>query len=183
MEERLKNMKRYEIVSPIMMCETPRIREYFINSETIDKLNELAEKEEDLSKETEEGKKTQEELKEEQEEINKEFDKIKEDMKELGEKNEELQNPTFSKSSKPKVNPNFTKIKQLIQKNKTEQAIDIMLETWSDDEAIPVLSARFHGVKRENRIGILSHSQYQLASNQINHSLLSILQDIENETL
>ncbi|MGB0863344.1 MAG: hypothetical protein ACPG19_10795 [Saprospiraceae bacterium] len=96
---------------------------------------------------------------------------------------EELQNPTFSKSSKPKVNPNFTKIKQLIQKNKTEQAIDIMLETWSDDEAIPVLSARFHGVKRENRIGILSHSQYQLASNQINHSLLSILQDIENETL
>ena len=61
--------------------------------ETIDALNDLAEKQEELATESEEQSKMDEELLKEQEDINSEFEEIQEDLKELEKMNEELENP------------------------------------------------------------------------------------------
>ena len=61
--------------------------------ESIDKLNELAEKQEKLSEETKKNPENKDELKKKQEELNKEFDKVKEKVSDLMKKNKELEVP------------------------------------------------------------------------------------------
>jgi hypothetical protein len=128
----LEELENFEMNEEELEKEMDRIKELFKQLEfeqemkqTIDKLNELAEKEEKLSEETEKESKTQEELKKEQEAIQKEFDKLKEDMKELGEKNKELQNPTDldePQKEKEEVEEEMKKAKEQLQQKQNDKA-------------------------------------------------------------
>ena len=100
-KETLEELDEAEMNDEELEKELDRMLELFKKLEfeqemekTIDKLDELAEKEEKLADETEKGEKPQDQLEKEQEEIKKEFDKLQEKMEELGKKNEELEKPT-----------------------------------------------------------------------------------------
>lgn len=92
---------------------------------TIDKLNELAEKQEDLSEESQNKDSDNAELNSKQEEQAEEFKKAMEDYKKAIEKNSELQNPMKMdemKEESENINSEFQEGKESLEQNQNKKA-------------------------------------------------------------
>ncbi len=79
----------------------------------------------------------------------------------------------------------IAQIKNLIVKGNLDRALTLSLkilkEYQQDDSynSILLLSSRYNSLKRNEHMGIISYSESQTSRNQITHSLLSILDEIE----
>lgn len=75
-----------------------------------------------------------------------------------------------------------------IAKGKTQKAIDLLSdytrEKRIDDEYnnLIILSGRLSSIKREQQLGTRSRNEIDIARNQINAALLSIISELEDET-
>lgn len=97
-ERSLDEMNKMEMNNQQVENELDRMLELFKNlemeqkmQETIDKLNELSQKEDQLSKETGDKKSDNQENLSKQEDINKQFDDVQKDLEEMREMNKELE--------------------------------------------------------------------------------------------
>lgn len=96
--------------------------------------------------------------------------------------------PSTSVNTKPTVNHNESlsppqQIRNLVSKGKTKDAIEQLIEyTANNDpdknhEAL-LLSSRWNGAERQERLGLMSYGEIQMERNRINASLLAILEDL-----
>jgi hypothetical protein len=93
--------------------------------ETIDALNDLAEKQEELAEESENQSKTDEDLLKEQEELNRDFEEVQKDLKELEKMNEELENPNSmldSKTEEKSIEDALKESSEQLEKGKEKKA-------------------------------------------------------------
>lgn len=93
-----------------------------------------------------------------------------------------------SVNKKPTVNHNESlsppqQIRNLVSKGKTKEAIENLIEYTvnnnpdKNQEAL-LLSSRWNGAERQDRLGLMSYSEIQMERNRINASLLAILEDL-----
>ena len=82
------------------------------------------------------------------------------------------------------MNPLHTEIKDLLALNKLPTALEKMRQLLRDDpkldEAIHQ-SGRFHHIRKEIRLGTVTHAEADLAKNQIRFGLLELLEEIERD--
>ncbi|MCB9260751.1 MAG: hypothetical protein H6607_00020 [Flavobacteriales bacterium] len=95
--------------------------------ETVDKLNDLAEKQEKLAEQTEDKKKSNDELLKEQKKLSDEFEKAKKDLDDIKKKNQEMETPLNMdlnelKEEKENVDEQQKESEENISKNKNDKA-------------------------------------------------------------
>ncbi|MEM7548406.1 MAG: DUF4175 family protein [Bacteroidota bacterium] len=93
--------------------------------ETIQDLNELAEKQQELSEETQSKESDLEKVKEKQEEIGKEYDEVKEELDQLNELNNELKRPEplqDTEEEKSAIEENLSESKEQLDNSKRKKA-------------------------------------------------------------
>ncbi|MCY7328848.1 MAG: hypothetical protein LH618_09885 [Saprospiraceae bacterium] len=76
-------------------------------------------------------------------------------------------------------------IRNLIAQNELDEAIKqlrLLLENSPKLDEIILQSARFHDIRRQIRLGVVSHAEATLTQNQIRAGLLDLLRDIEDST-
>lgn len=74
------------------------------------------------------------------------------------------------------------KIKQLIQKDRLSEGIELLLEVITEDEVVntlTMLKARYSSNQSTWILGILSHENYELENNKIRHALLKTIDEID----
>ena len=77
-------------------------------------------------------------------------------------------------------------IRDLITQAKLKSALEAIAKLpviLNDDDhknTINILSSQYHQNERSNRLGLVTLAQYQLKINQINHGLLTFLDELEN---
>ena len=78
------------------------------------------------------------------------------------------------------------KIRDLISQAKLKKALDAaaklpaILNDNDHKNTINLLSGQYNQKERDNRLGLVTAAQYQLATNKINHGLLTFLDELEN---
>jgi hypothetical protein len=102
-----QELSKMQLDSKTLQKELDRILELYKQLEfdqkltnTIDKIQDLSNKQEQLAKETQQKTSDNKALKEKQEELKDEFDKLKKDLKELQQKNEDLEDKTTFENTK-----------------------------------------------------------------------------------
>lgn len=81
----------------------------------------------------------------------------------------------------PPVPPDGAKeqIRKLVGSGRVRDALDLLLKTWPDNMEAIVLSGRLAQLERENRMGVISHSNYQVSYNQIVAATLHLISSVE----
>jgi flagellar biosynthesis GTPase FlhF len=133
-EKAIENLEKFDLTNEQLEKELDRMLELFKQlefeqklQETIDELNELAEKQEDLSKKSEENKDGEEnkELIEKQEEVNKEFEDIKDKLSELEKMNNDLENKNpleDTDKQEDDIQKDLNQSKQSLEKQENQKA-------------------------------------------------------------
>ncbi len=123
-------------------------------------------------------------------------DAIKERLKDLGGGNNTSPPPSHStttNSTQPHTSSTTSpvalksEIKQLITRGNMDKAFDRLQQVISNDSrhanVLLGLQSQYSSLSRDNRIGILSNSEYSVQNNRITYNLLSVVDDLEDEDL
>lgn len=80
-----------------------------------------------------------------------------------------------------------SEIKQLITRGNMDKAFDRLQQVISNDSrhanVLLGLQSQYSSLSRDNRIGILSNSEYSVQNNRITYNLISVVDDLEDEDL
>ncbi len=126
-------------------------------TETIDRINQLAEEQKKLAEETRDAKKDQAEtLSNEQKKIEDEFKKIGEELKELQEKNKELEEPNNFKVPEEKqseIQKELEQSKENLKQNQMKKASESQQNAAEDMEEMGAMLAEMQEEMEEEELG------------------------------
>jgi hypothetical protein len=85
-----------------------------------------------------------------------------------GGQNENVENAEIDKAA----------LKEMISKNRVKKVLDILVKTFPDQNDFTLLKSRFSGIERENRIGVISSSAYNMERNKIVIAVLDMIDEL-----